>query len=146
MIRTKFTVALAFAALGLNGLARASAPTSHTYRSPSLPMGVVVRAPSLSPRPRFKLADVDELPDASRIGTRSRRATGLSWTVLTIPARKWSEGQPIAVLVALGPSNPGCGGVSGARSAVDSAQPCASSIPEATGWTRPLGMRLSIRW
>ena len=65
---------------------------------------------------------------------------GLTWTLFQTPSREWADGQPIGMLAALGPSNPGPGEVRGGRSPVDGAAPLVA------GWTMPVGLRLAIRW
>jgi hypothetical protein len=148
--RTPMTAALICAALGLHGLAHASPPTcrSQCGKHPphSVSSGVIVRAPSLSLRSSFQVASLETLGDASPTDTQSQRSPGLSWTLVQSPPRKWTEGQPIALSVGLGPSNPRYGGVRGSRPLADAATPLVTSPAAATGWTRPLGMRLSIRW
>jgi hypothetical protein len=144
------TAALICAALGLGGLAHASPPTCRSqcgkHRVHSVSSAVLVRAPSLSLRSRFQVASLEALGDASPMGTQSQRSPGLTWTLLQSAPREWTEGQPITLSVGLGPSNPRYGGVRGSRSLVDAAAPSLTSPTAATGWTRPLGMRLSIRW
>jgi hypothetical protein len=147
--RTAMTAALICAALGLNGLAYGSAPACHSQcgkrRPQSLSSRVLVRAPSLSLPSRFRVANLEGL-DASPLGAQSQGSAGLSWTLLQSPPREWTQGQPIALSVGLGPSNPRYGGVRGSRPLVNAATPLVTSPTAATGWTRPLGMRLSIRW
>ena len=148
--RTPMTAALIWAALGLNGLAHASPPTCRyqcgRHRPQSVSSGVLVRAPSLSQRSKFRIASLEALGDASSQGMQSQRSPGLSWTLLQSPPREWTEGQPITLSVGLGPSNPRHGGLRGSRSLVDAAAAPVTSTAAAAGWTRPLGMRLSIRW
>lgn len=148
--RTPMTAALLCAALGLNGLAHASPPPCRyqcgKHRPHSVSSGVLVRAPSLSPRSSFQVASLEALGDASPVGTHSKRPPGLTWTLVQSPPRKWTEGQPISLSVGLGPSNLRYGGVRGSRPLAHAATPLATSSAAATGWTRPLGMRLSIRW
>jgi hypothetical protein len=147
--RTAVTAALICAALGLNGLAYASPPACRSQcgerRPQSVSSGVLVRAPSLSLPSRFRLANLEAL-DASPMRAQSQRSAGLSWTLLQSPPREWTQGQPIDLSVGLGPSNPRYGGLRGPRSLADEAALPETSTTTATGWTRPLGMRLSIRW
>lgn len=137
--------ALICAALGLSGLAHASPPTCHSecgkHHPRSVSSEILVRASSPSLRSSFQVASLD----ASPVGTQSQRSPGLTWTLLqSVP--KPTEGQPIILLVGLGPSNPRYGGLRGSRSLVDAAAPSVTAATAATGWTRPIGMRLSIRW
>jgi hypothetical protein len=74
----------------------------------------------------------------TRLFQRSRRPPGLSWPLLRSQPRDWTQGQPIDLSVTLGPSNPRYGRLRGVRSL--------TSTNTATGWTTPLGLRLSIRW
>jgi hypothetical protein len=70
---------------------------------------------------------------------------GLSWALFRDPPRDWTEGRPVGLLVALGPSNPCYWGVSAGLSRADTAAlPMAGA--NAAGWTRPLGLRFAIRW
>ncbi len=148
--KTPMTAALIGAALGLHGLAHASPPTCRSqcgkHHPQSVSNGVLVRAASLSLRSSFQVANLEALGDASAVGTQSQRSPGLTWTLLQSPPREWTEGQSITLSVGLGPSNPRYGGVRGSRSLADTARPSVTSMTAATGWTRPLGMRLSIRW
>jgi hypothetical protein len=147
--RAAMSAALICAALGLNGLACASPPDCRSQcgkrRPQSVASGVLVRAPSLSPASGFRVANLEAL-DASPMGAQSQRSAGLSWTLLRSPPREWTQGQPIDLSVVLGPSNPRYGGLRGPRSLADEAVLPETSTITATGWTRPLGMRLSIRW
>lgn len=65
---------------------------------------------------------------------------GLTWTLFQTSSRGQTESQPIGLVAALGPSNPGYQGVRDDRSRVD------TTAPLVPGWTRPLGLRLAIRW
>jgi len=82
----------------------------------------------------------------ARLFQRSQRPPGVSWPLLRSQPRDWTQGQPIDLSVALGPSNPRYGGLRGARSRLDESAPSLTSTNTATGWTTPLGLRLSIRW
>lgn len=148
--RTPMPAALICAALGLSGLAHASAPACRSRCGKQDPQsassGVLVRAPSLSLRPSFHVAGLETLSDASPLSAQTRRSSGLILTLLQSPPRDWTAGQPITLLVGFGPSNPRYGGQHGSRKLVDAAPPLVPSPTAATGWTRPLGMRLSIRW
>lgn len=148
--KTPTTAALICAALALHGLAHASAPADRSQpakRPPeSVSSGVLVRAPSLSRRSSVRLASLQALGQASRAGAQAQRSSGLSWTLLQSPPRDWTQGQPIDLSVGLGPSNPRYGGVRGGPSLVDEAASSVTSASAPTGWTRPLGLRLSVRW
>jgi hypothetical protein len=151
MIRRKTAVAagLICAALGLHGLAHASPPSCVAQCGKHLPEslsdGVLVHPPSLSARSGFHFANLRAPGSASRVGVQAHRSPGLTWTLLQSPPRAWTERQPIALLVALGPSNPRYGELLGGRPLVDTAAPSIAA-PTAAGWTRPLGLRLAIRW
>jgi hypothetical protein len=144
------TAALICTALSLNALAHASPPTCRSqcgkHRAQSVSSGVLVRAPLLTPRSSFQVASLESLDDAGIAGTRSQRSPGLAWIVLQSPPRDWTEGQPITLSVGLGPSNPRYRGVRGSRPLMDAPPQSVTSATAATGWTRPLGLRLSIRW
>lgn len=144
------TAALVCATMALHGLAHAGAPTGLSqpgeHPAERVSSGVLVRAPSLSRRSGLRLASLQALGQASRAGAQPQRSPGLSWTLLQRPPRNWTQGQPIDLSVGLGPSNPRYGGVRGGPSLVDEAVTSTTSTTGATGWTRPLGMRLSIRW
>lgn len=148
--KTLTTAALICAALAAHGLAHASAPTRHPQSSKHPPVSVssevLVRAPALSRPFRVRLASLQALGGASRAGAQPRRSPGLSWTLLQSAPRNWTQGQPIDLSIGLGPSNPRYGGVRGGPSLADEAVTSTTSMTGATGWTRPLGMRLSIRW
>lgn len=148
--KTLMTAALVCATMALHGLAHASAPTplSHPGRHPAgrVSSGVLVRAPSLSRRSGVRLASLQALGQASRAGAQPARSPGLSWTLLQASPRDWTQGQPIDLSVGLGPSNPRYGGVRGGPSLLTEAEASATATNTATGWTRPFGMRLSIRW
>jgi uncharacterized membrane protein len=73
--------------------------------------------------------------NASRAGVH-----GLTWSLFQTPPRAWADGQPVGLLAALGPSNLRYGEVRGGQSPVDTGPPLVA------GWTRPLGLRLAIRW
>jgi hypothetical protein len=68
------------------------------------------------------------------------QSPALTWTLFQTPPWEWADGQPIGLLAALGPSNLRYGEVRGGRSPVDTAAPMVA------GWTKPLGLRLAIRW
>jgi hypothetical protein len=76
----------------------------------------------------------EECCGVSRVGIQ-----GFTWTLFQTPPREWADGQPISLLAALGPSNPGPGEVRGG-SPVDTAAPLVA------GWTKSVGLRLAIRW
>jgi hypothetical protein len=73
-------------------------------------------------------------------GVSSADVHALTWTLFQTPPREWADGQPIGLLAALGPSNPGSGEERGGRSPVNTAPPLVA------GWTKPVGLRLAIRW
>ena len=144
--RSLMTAALICTALGLNAPAHASPPTCRPQcakRPQSVSSGVLVRAPLLTLRSRFQVASLEALDDAGIMGTRWQRSSGLAWIVLQSPPREWSEGQPITLSVGLGPSNPRA---HGSLPLQDAPPQSVTSSTAATGWTRPLGLRLSIRW
>jgi hypothetical protein len=134
--KTLMAAGLIFTALGLDGLAYASPPTSV-----SLSSGVLVRAPSPAVRSRFRL-DLDAL-DASSMSRPTGRLHGFTQTLLQAPPQSWSQGQPITLLVGVGPSDPRYRRRFG-QPLPDAAASMGSGTT--TGWTRPLGMRLAIRW
>ena len=144
------TAALVCATLALHGLAYADAPTRLSQRgkhpAESVSSEVLVRAPSLSRRSGLRLASLQALGQTSRADAQPQRSPGLSRTLLQGPPRNWTQGQPIDLSLGLGPSNPRYGGVRGGPSLADEAETSTTSTTSATGWTRPLGMRLSIRW
>lgn len=70
------------------------------------------------------------------------RPHGLTWTVSQTPPRRWTEGQPISLLVGVGPSDPRYHLLGDTRPLPD-APPAPAT---ATGWTKPLGLRFAIRW
>jgi hypothetical protein len=142
--RAPAAAGLICAALGLHGLTYASAPACPAQRGKhppeSLSSGQLLRLPVLTSRFGFHLANSQALGGVSRVGVQAHRLRGLTWTLLQSPRQNWTERQPIALSVTLGPSNPRYGGLHGSRSLVDSA------ATSAAGWTKPLGVRLSIRW
>jgi hypothetical protein len=138
--KTLIAAGLIFAALGLDGLAYASPPTSV-----SLSSGVLVRAPSPAIRSRFRLdpAMLAAL-DASSVSRPTGRLHGLTGTLLQTPPQSWSEGQPVTLLIGIGPSDPRYHRLPAGTRPSDAAASLTSGT--ATGWTRPLGMRLALRW
>lgn len=70
------------------------------------------------------------------------RVHGLTWTLSQAPPQDWTEGQPISLLVGIGASDPRYRPVSDSRPLRD-VSPAPATV---TGWTRPLGLRLAIRW
>jgi hypothetical protein len=144
------TAALICTALGLNARAHASPPTCRSqcnkHRVQSASSGVLVRAPLLTLRSCFQVASLESLDDAGILGMRSQRSPGLAWIVLQSPPWDWTEGQPITLSVGLGPSNSRYCGVRGGRPLMDAPPQSVTSATAATGWTRPLGLRVSIRW
>jgi hypothetical protein len=138
--KTPMAAGLIFAALGLDGLAYASPPTSV-----SLSSGVLVRAPSPAIRSRFRLdPDVLTALDASSLSRPTGRLHGLTRTLLQTPPRSWSQGQPITLSVGIGPSDPRYHGLPAGLRLSDAAASLTSGT--APGWTKPLGMRLALRW
>ena len=70
------------------------------------------------------------------------RVHGLTWTVSQTHAERWTVGQPISLLVGVGPSDPQYHGIRDTRPLRE-----ASLVPPTvTGWTKPLGVRLAVRW
>jgi len=70
------------------------------------------------------------------------RVHGLTWTLSQAPPRGWTEGQPISLSIGIGPSGPRYRPVPDGR-ALREASPAPATV---TGWTKPLGLRLAIRW
>jgi hypothetical protein len=65
----------------------------------------------------------------------------LDWTLSQTPPMHWTQGQPVSVLVGLGLSDPHRLWIQ------DSPPPVAPLAPAAvTGWTKPIGLRLAVRW
>ena len=66
----------------------------------------------------------------------------LSWTLSQTDPQGWTEGQPVSVLVGVGLSDPHHPWLRDTRPAPDE-----SLAPETvTGWTKPLGLRVAVRW
>jgi hypothetical protein len=143
--KTAVAAGLICAALGLHGLAYASPPAYRAEcgkllaESPS--SGLLVHAPAMASPRSFQFATPQALGGVSRVGVQAHRLRGLTWTLLQSPRQDGAERQPIALLVTLGPSSPHYGGLRGNRSLVNTA-----AAASAAGWTKPLGVRLSIRW
>jgi hypothetical protein len=66
----------------------------------------------------------------------------IDWTLSQTRPQGWTEGQPISLLVGLGLSDP-------RRLWIQDSLPLpdASLAPATvTGWTKPIGLRLAVRW
>lgn len=64
------------------------------------------------------------------------------WTLTQAHPQGWTEGQPISLLLGVGLSDPHHLWIRHSRPL-----PQASPVPETvTGWTRPIGLRLAVRW
>jgi hypothetical protein len=66
----------------------------------------------------------------------------LTWTVSQTHPEGWTQGQPISFLVGVGLSDPRHLWLRDSRLLTDE-----SLAPQTvTGWTRPIGLRLAVRW
>jgi hypothetical protein len=66
----------------------------------------------------------------------------LSWTLSQTRSQGWTEGQPVSVLVGVGLSDPHHLWLRDTRPLPDE-----SLAPETvTGWTKPIGLRVAVRW
>jgi hypothetical protein len=66
----------------------------------------------------------------------------LNWTLSQTRPRGWTEGQPVSVALGVGLSDPHHLWLRDSRPLPD-----APLAPETvTGWTKPLGLRLAVRW
>jgi hypothetical protein len=66
----------------------------------------------------------------------------LDWTLTQAHPQGWTEGQPVSLLVGVGLSDPHHLWVRNSRPLPDE-----SLAPQtATGWTKPIGLRLAVRW
>ena len=66
----------------------------------------------------------------------------LTWTVSQTHPEGWTEGQPISFLVGVGLSDPRHLWLRDSRQLPDE-----SLAPQTvTGWTKPIGLRLAVRW
>lgn len=66
----------------------------------------------------------------------------LIWTVSQTRPQGWTQGQPISFLVGVGLSDPRHLWLRDSRQLPDE-----SLAPQtATGWTKPIGLRLAVRW
>jgi hypothetical protein len=66
----------------------------------------------------------------------------LTWTLSQSDPRGWTEGQPVSLLFGVGLSDPHHLWIRDSRPLPD--ESIASDT--VTGWTKPLGLRLSVRW
>lgn len=67
---------------------------------------------------------------------------GLTWTLSQARPERWTEGQPVSLLVGVGLSDPHHLWLRDSRPLPD-----ASLAPATvTGWTKPIGLRLAVRW
>lgn len=67
---------------------------------------------------------------------------GVTWTLSQVPPEAWTEGQPISLLVGVGPSDPHHRWIRDSRSLRDAALTPAT----VTGWTKPIGLRFAVQW
>ncbi|MFZ0550183.1 MAG: hypothetical protein WAM21_05195 [Steroidobacteraceae bacterium] len=67
---------------------------------------------------------------------------GITWTLSQAPAEGWTEGQPISLLLGVGASDPHHRWISASQPPPDASLVTAT----APGWTRPIGLRLAVRW
>ena len=70
------------------------------------------------------------------------QAHGLTWTLSQTHPQGWAEGQPISLLVGVGPSDPHQRWIQDGRPLRDVAVTPAT----VTGWTKPLGLRFAVQW
>lgn len=64
------------------------------------------------------------------------------WTLTQTHPERWTEGQPISLLVGVGLSDPRHLWIRDSRPLPDT-----SLAPQTvTGWTKPVGLRVAVRW
>lgn len=66
----------------------------------------------------------------------------LDWTLTQAHPQGWTEGQPISLLLGVGLSDPHHLGLRDNRPL----PPAALAADTVTGWTKPIGLRLAVRW
>jgi hypothetical protein len=66
----------------------------------------------------------------------------LDWTLSQTPARVWTEGQPISLLVGVGLSDPRHLWIRD-RGPLPEESLAPATV---TGWTKPIGLRVAVRW
>jgi hypothetical protein len=84
-------------------------------------------------------------PDGSAAIAAGRRWRGLTWSLLQAPRQDWTEGQPITLFVGIGPSAQRYPRFHGAPP-LSAAGPQTMAAVTAPGWSKPLGLRIAIRW
>ncbi|MGB6488088.1 MAG: hypothetical protein WBE91_14505 [Steroidobacteraceae bacterium] len=66
----------------------------------------------------------------------------LDWTLSQTPPQGWTQGQPVSVLLGVGLSDPHHLWIRDSRPLPDE-----SLAPQTvTGWTKPIGLRVAVRW